>query len=31
VRYLFPIENFVPNTFIVQHFNHQAAMEYGSQ
>jgi hypothetical protein len=30
-RYLFPIENFVPNTFIVQHFNHQAAMEYGSQ
>ncbi|MGC1524052.1 MAG: hypothetical protein WA803_21110 [Steroidobacteraceae bacterium] len=29
-RYLFPIENFVPNTFIVQHFNHQAAMEYGS-
>jgi hypothetical protein len=31
VRYLFPIENFVPNTFIVQHFNHQAAMEYASQ
>jgi hypothetical protein len=31
VRYLFPIENFVPNTFIVQHFNHQAAMEYGSK
>ncbi len=30
-RYLFPIENFVPDTFIVQHFNHQAAMEYGSQ
>jgi hypothetical protein len=29
-RFLFPIENFVPNTFIVQHFNHQAAMEYGS-
>jgi hypothetical protein len=28
--YLFPIENFVPDTFIVQHFNHQAAMEYGS-
>jgi hypothetical protein len=27
---LFPIENFVPDTFIVQHFNHQAAMEYGS-
>jgi hypothetical protein len=30
-RFLFPIENFVPKTFIVQHFNHQAAMEYGSQ
>jgi len=30
VRYLFPIENFVPGTFIVQNFNHQAAMEYGS-
>jgi hypothetical protein len=30
-RYLFPIENFVPNTFIVQHFNHQAAMGYGSE
>src|SRR5271170_2376078 len=30
VRYLFPIENFVPDTFIVQHFNHQAATEYGS-
>ena len=30
-RYLFPIENFVPDTFIVQHFNHQAAMEYGSR
>ncbi len=29
-RYLFPIENFVPDTFIVQHFNHQAAMEYGA-
>jgi len=29
-RYLFPIENFVPDTFIVQRFNHQAAMEYGS-
>ncbi len=29
-RFLFPIENFVPDTFIVQHFNHQAAMEYGS-
>jgi hypothetical protein len=30
-RFLFPIENFVPDTFIVQHFNHQAAMEYGSR
>ena len=30
-RFLFPIENFTPDTFIVQHFNHQAAMEYGSQ
>jgi hypothetical protein len=30
VRYLFPIENFVPDTFIVQNFNHQAAIEYGS-
>jgi hypothetical protein len=29
-RYLFPIENFTPDTFIVQHFNHQAALEYGS-
>jgi hypothetical protein len=29
-RFLFPIENFVPDTFIVQHFHHQAAMEYGS-
>jgi hypothetical protein len=29
--YLFPIENFVPNTFIVQNFNHQAAVEYASQ
>lgn len=30
-RYLFPIENFTPNSFIVQQFNHQAAMAYGSQ
>jgi hypothetical protein len=28
--FLFPIENFVPDKVIVQHFNHQAAMEYGS-
>src|ERR1700744_6612237 len=30
LRFLFPIENFTPNAFIVQLFNHQAAMEYGS-
>ena len=30
-RYLFPIENFVPSSFIVQHFNQQAIMAYGSQ
>jgi hypothetical protein len=30
-RYLFPIENFVPDKFIVQQFNHQAAVEYASQ
>jgi hypothetical protein len=30
-RFLFPIENFVPNSFIVQLFNHQAAMAYGSE
>jgi hypothetical protein len=30
-RFLFPIENFVPGTFIVQNFNHQAAVAYGSQ
>jgi hypothetical protein len=29
-RFLFPIETFVPDSFIVQLFNHQAAMEYGS-
>jgi hypothetical protein len=29
-RFLFPIENFVPSSFIVQHFNQQAAMAYGS-
>jgi hypothetical protein len=27
---LFPIESFTPDRFIVQQFNHQAAMEYGS-
>lgn len=30
-RFLFPIENFVPNAFIVQHFNRQAALSYGSE
>ncbi len=30
-RYLFPIENFVPSSFLVQHFNTQAALGYGSQ
>jgi hypothetical protein len=29
-RFLFPIENFTPDTFVVQLFNHQAAMGYGS-
>ncbi|HEY2781533.1 MAG TPA: hypothetical protein VGI90_12190 [Steroidobacteraceae bacterium] len=29
-RFLFPIENFTPTGFIVQQFNHQAAMGYGS-
>lgn len=29
-RFLFPIENFTPERFIVQQFNHQAAMGYGS-
>ena len=30
-RFLFPLENFVPSTFIVQHFNKQAALAYGSE
>jgi hypothetical protein len=30
-RYLFPIENFVPESFIVQHYNKQAALAYGSE
>jgi hypothetical protein len=30
-RFLFPIENFVPGSFIVQHFNKQAALAYGSE
>ncbi len=31
VRFLFPIENFVPDSFVVQHFNSQGVLEYGSQ
>jgi hypothetical protein len=30
-RFLFPIEHFVPASFIVQHFNKQAAVAYGSE
>jgi hypothetical protein len=30
-RFLFPIENFVPESFIVQHYNKQAALAYGSE
>jgi len=30
-RFLFPIENFVPASFVVQHFNKQAALGYGSE
>jgi hypothetical protein len=30
-RFLFPIENFVPSSFVVQHFNSQGVVEYGSQ
>ena len=29
-RYLFPIENFTPDSLIVKQFNHQAALAYGS-
>jgi len=31
VRFLFPIENFVPASFVAQHFNGQGVTEYGSQ
>jgi hypothetical protein len=31
VTLLFPIENFVPSSFVVQHFNSQGVLEYGSQ
>jgi hypothetical protein len=31
IRYLFPIENFVPHAFVVQQFNEQGVIEYGSQ
>jgi hypothetical protein len=30
-RFLFPIENFFPSSFVVQHFNSQGVVEYGSQ
>jgi hypothetical protein len=30
-HFLFPIENFVPSSFIVQHYNTQAALSYGSE
>jgi hypothetical protein len=30
-RFLFPVENFVPESFIVQHYNKQAALAYGSE
>jgi hypothetical protein len=30
-RFLYPIENFVPASLIVQHFNEQAALGYGSE
>ncbi len=30
VRFLFPIENFVPVSFVAQHFNSQGVLEYGS-
>jgi hypothetical protein len=30
-RFVFPIENFVPSSFVVQHFNSQGVVEYGSQ
>lgn len=31
VRFLFPIENFFPSSLVVQHFNSQGIVEYGSQ
>jgi hypothetical protein len=30
VRFLFPMENFVPPAFVMQHFNSQGVLEYGS-
>lgn len=30
-RFLFPIENFLPSSFVAQHFNSQGVVEYGSQ
>ena len=29
-RWLFPIENFVPGSYVVQHFNSQGVLNYGS-
>jgi hypothetical protein len=31
VRFLFPIENFVPASLVTQHFNSQGVLEYGSE
>jgi hypothetical protein len=31
VRFLFPIENFVPTSFVTQHFNSQGVLTYGSE
>jgi hypothetical protein len=30
-RFIFPIESFFPSSFIVQHYNAQAALSYGSE
>jgi len=30
VRFLFPMENFIPHSFVMQHFNSQGVLEYGS-
>lgn len=31
IRFLFPIENFVPSSFVAQHFNSQGVLQYGSE